>query len=210
MNAPVGSGRRVLNCAPPAAMAADALGAAIAPTAATPATRRAVSPALRERREREKKCFTFMRLLFVSRAPIGHRAVLKRATPRKVTPPGVTQAKREGGRSRPLSLLLCRLGLADRESLRARVARLQEAVTAVAGLGLQPDGHAVGALAARELRQREYEPLASLAARRGHACQPVGHELATVVGLQPHPAAAQADGGGLRAVDLGGRATHRA
>src|SRR3954449_10581395 len=64
MNAPVGSGRRVLNCAPPAATAADALGAAIAPTAATPATRRALSPALRERREREKKCFTLMRLLF--------------------------------------------------------------------------------------------------------------------------------------------------
>src|SRR3954452_10935201 len=77
MNAPVGSGRRVLNCAPPAAMAADALGAAIAPTAATPATRRALSPALRERREREKKCFTFMRLLFAfppARVAIGVHA----------------------------------------------------------------------------------------------------------------------------------------
>src|SRR3954447_18881084 len=206
MNAPVGSGLRVLNCAPPAAMAADALGAAIAPTAATPATRRAVSPALRERREREKKCFTFMRLLFVSRAP--NRAPRRIKTGDAAESRG--QAKREGGQSRPLSLLLCRLWLADRESLRARAPRLQEAVTAVAGLGLQPHGHALGALAARELRQREYEPLAPLAAGRGHACQPVGHELATVVGLQPHPAAAQADRARLRAVDLGGRATHRA
>src|SRR3954464_4657443 len=106
MNAPVGSGRRVLNCAPPAAMAADAEGAATVPTAATPATRRAVNPALRERREREKKCFTFMRLLFgfppagvaigvlrsvaiwlPTRAgpPNRSRAVFKRAAPPKVT-----------------------------------------------------------------------------------------------------------------------------
>src|SRR3954462_2068159 len=99
MNAPVGSGLRVLNCAPTAAMAADALGAAIAPTAPTPATRRAVSPALREGREREKKCFTLMRLLFVSRAP--NRA------PRRIKTGDPTeshgQAKREGGQSRPLS-----------------------------------------------------------------------------------------------------------